>query len=65
MPRPDQANPFDADAYRDPEAQLGGADNVEKTTYVKGEGTSAGDGSRQSFGRVTPRWPWYLPDLSR
>jgi hypothetical protein len=40
VPQPNQENPYDADAYRDPEAQLGGADNVEKTTYVKGEGTS-------------------------
>ena len=39
MPEPDQTNPFRADKYRDPEAQLGGADSVEKTTYVVGEGT--------------------------
>jgi hypothetical protein len=28
------------DKLRDPEAQLGGADNVQKTTYVTGDGTS-------------------------
>jgi hypothetical protein len=39
MPQPDQQNPFDPDRYRDAEAQLGGADDVEKTTYVLGEGT--------------------------
>lgn len=40
MPYPDQENEFDREEYRDPEAQLGGADDVEKTTYVVGEGTS-------------------------
>ncbi len=39
MTNPSQENPFDADRYRDAEAQLGGADSVEKTTYVVGEGT--------------------------
>lgn len=39
MPHPDQENPFDASRYRDPDAELGGADAVEKTTYVVGEGT--------------------------
>ena len=40
MPQPNQENPYDPDAYRDAEAQRGGADNVEKTTYVKGSGTA-------------------------
>jgi len=34
-----QENPIPRDRLRDPEAQLGGADAVEKTTYVVGEGT--------------------------
>lgn len=34
-----QENPLPRDGLRDPEAQLGGADAVEKTTYVVGEGT--------------------------
>lgn len=36
----DAGGQFPADRYRDPEAQLGGADAVEKTTYVTGKGTS-------------------------
>lgn len=32
-------HPIADEKYRDPEAQLGGADAVEKTTYVVGEGT--------------------------
>jgi hypothetical protein len=39
VPQEPQENPFPRDRYRDPEAQLGGADAVEKTTYVVGEGT--------------------------
>jgi hypothetical protein len=39
VPEQPQENPFPRDRYRDPEAQLGGADAVEKTTYVVGEGT--------------------------
>jgi hypothetical protein len=35
-----QQNPIPRDRYRDAEAQLGGADNVEKTTYVVGKGTN-------------------------
>jgi len=34
-----QENPVPRDRLRDPEAQLGGADAVEKTTYVVGDGT--------------------------
>jgi hypothetical protein len=34
-----QQNPIPRDRYRDAEAELGGADNVEKTTYVVGKGT--------------------------
>lgn len=34
-----QENPVPRDRLRDSEAQLGGADAVEKTTYVVGKGT--------------------------
>jgi len=34
-----QLNPPDADAYWQPDVDLGGADNVQKTTYVRGAGT--------------------------
>lgn len=40
MPDANQQNSFNPDRYRDAEAQLGGADNVEGTTYVVGAGTS-------------------------
>ena len=40
-PRPgDSGEKIPEDRYRDAEAQLGGADAVEKTTYVQGRGTS-------------------------
>lgn len=40
-PRPgDGGGQIPEDLYRDAEAQLGGADAVEKTTYVEGRGTS-------------------------
>ena len=40
-PRPgDTGGQIPQDRYRDAEAQLGGADAVEKTTYVEGRGTS-------------------------
>jgi len=39
-PRPgDTGGQIPEDRYRDAEAQLGGADAVEKTTYVGGRGT--------------------------
>jgi len=34
-----QENPLPRERYRDAEAQLGGADAIEKTTYVVGKGT--------------------------
>jgi hypothetical protein len=37
--RPTDGGSFPEDRYRDPEAALGGADAVEKTTYVTGQGT--------------------------
>jgi len=45
-----QDNSIPRDRYRDAEAQLGGADAVEKTTYVVGAGTdpSARKGERPS-----------------
>ena len=40
-PRPgDEGGQIPQDRYRDAEAELGGADAVEKTTYVEGHGTS-------------------------
>jgi hypothetical protein len=40
-PRPGETGgQIPQDLYRDAEAQLGGADAVEKTTYVEGRGTS-------------------------
>jgi hypothetical protein len=40
-PRPgDSGGQIPEDRYRDAEAQLGGADAVQKTTYVEGRGTS-------------------------
>jgi hypothetical protein len=40
-PRPgENGGQIPEDLYRDAEAQLGGADAVEKTTYVHGSGTS-------------------------
>ena len=39
-PRPgDEGGQIPQDRYRDAEAELGGADAVEKTTYVEGRGT--------------------------
>lgn len=39
-PRPgDEGGQIPQNRYRDPEAALGGADAVEKTTYVEGHGT--------------------------
>ena len=37
--RPTDAGSFPEDRYRNSETALGGADAVEKTTYVTGEGT--------------------------
>lgn len=48
--------------YRDPEAQLGGADAVEKTTYVTGRGTSPE--ARSPVGIPSARTPasgWRTP----
>jgi hypothetical protein len=39
VPQQPRENPMPRGRYRDPEAELGGADAVEKTTYVVGEGT--------------------------
>jgi len=44
MANPNQENPYDPDAYYQPDVDLGGADNVQKTTYVRGAGTEP-DGS--------------------
>ena len=37
--RPPEENSFPKERYSDPETALGGADAVEKTTYVTGKGT--------------------------
>jgi hypothetical protein len=37
--RPESGGSFPEDRYRNPETALGGADAVEKTTYVTGQGT--------------------------
>jgi hypothetical protein len=37
--RPPEEPSFPQDRYRNPETALGGADAVEKTTYVTGQGT--------------------------
>jgi hypothetical protein len=37
--RPTDGGTFPQDRYRNPETALGGADSVEKTTYVTGAGT--------------------------
>jgi hypothetical protein len=43
-PRPgDSGGQIPQDRYRDAEAQLGGADAIEKTTYVTGRGTNPED----------------------
>lgn len=47
MPNPNQPSHPDADAYWQPEVDLGGADNVQKTTYVRGAGTEP---DRSSYG---------------
>ena len=39
MADPNQLNPPDADGYWQPDVDLGGADTVQKTTYVRGSGT--------------------------
>ena len=39
MPDPNQLNPPDADGYWPPDVDLGGADTVQQTTYVRGSGT--------------------------
>ena len=55
-PRPgDSGGQIPQDKYRDAEAQLGGADAVEKTTYVTGRGTSPED--RPAKGAPIARTP--------
>ena len=38
LDKPTDGGSFDASRYKNPEAALGGADAVEKTTYVTGSG---------------------------
>ena len=62
-PRPgDNGEQIPQADYRDPEAQLGGADAVEKTTYVTGRGTSPE--ARSPVGTPSARTPtsgWRSP----
>ena len=39
MPDPKQRSELHPDDYWQPDVDLGGADNVQKTTYVRGAGT--------------------------
>ena len=59
MEQQPQQNPIPRDRYRDAEAQLGGADNVEKTTYVVGKGTDPnarkGDGPSATVSSGAPK----------
>lgn len=54
-----QQNPIPRDRYRDAEAELGGADNVEKTTYVVGKGADPnarkGQGSSATVSSGAPK----------
>jgi hypothetical protein len=52
VPDSDFINDVPVDKLRDPEAELGGADSVQKTTYVTGEGTSP---ERRKTSRATTR----------
>ena len=52
MEQQPQQNPISRDRYRDAEAQLGGADSVEKTTYVVGSGTEPEARSEGPIARV-------------
>jgi hypothetical protein len=54
LDQPTNEPPFPRDRYVDPETALGGADAVEKTTYVAGRGT---DPTAQRQGTVAPRVP--------
>ena len=50
QPSPGQRSTDEAaGAYTHPEAQLGGADSIEKTTYVVGEGTEPDTRTRGSY----------------
>jgi hypothetical protein len=53
--RPPEEPSFPEDRYRNPETALGGADAVEKTTYVTGQGTEPE--TRHKEGTPTARVP--------
>jgi hypothetical protein len=60
VPEQPQENPLPPrERYRDSEAELGGADAVEKTTYVVGKGTDPramkGDGPSATVRSSAPR----------
>ena len=53
--RPPEENSFPEGRYSDPETALGGADAVEKTTYVTGKGTDPE--AQHKEGTVSARVP--------
>jgi len=53
--RPTDGGSFPEDRYRNPETALGGADAVEKTTYVTGKGTEPE--ARHQEGTASARVP--------
>ena len=53
MADPDQMNPSDASGYWQPDVDLGGADNVQKTTYVRGNGTEPDRSSKGPIASVS------------
>ena len=52
--RPESGGSFPEDRYRNPETALGGADAVEKTTYVTGQGTEP---EARHVGKTSARVP--------
>ena len=53
MAHPNQMNPSDANGYWQAEVDLGGADNVQKTTYVRGNGTEPDRSSKGPIASVS------------
>jgi hypothetical protein len=57
MPNPNQETQRDSEAYWPPEVDLGGADNVQKTTYVRGAGTEPDRSSEGPIAAVPSHAP--------
>ena len=55
MADPKQMNPTVPEAYWQPDVDLGGADNVQKTTFVRGAGTEPDRSSRGPIANVSSR----------